>query len=76
MRFPFPAILLLLPLWIGCACAEETRPEGVSHVPVLVLADDGTSRWLSVEVPIQQVPEPSALLLTATAAGLLLRRRR
>lgn len=51
-------------------------PNGTIRIPIEVVNTGRAPEWRYIEVPAESVPEPGSLFLTATAAAMLLMRRR
>jgi hypothetical protein len=48
----------------------------MTKIPVEIVSNGRAPKWVYVEAPVQSIPEPGVLPLTALAAALLLRRNR
>lgn len=58
------------------AAPLAAAPAPTEKVAVEVLASDGKTKWMMVEVPHEAVPEPGSAVLMMLSTLLLLRRNR
>ena len=59
----------------AASAQQAAQDQGSLRVPVEVVAKDGESEWVIVEVEPQAIPEPSAAVLLLLVGGALLLRR-